>query len=391
MPKRNEQASGKRTYGKGSISERRNAANVVTGYQAQVRLDDGRKRSKTLATEREAERWLVEARKLAARGEMSRPGVPTLHAYLTKTWLPTISQSIKWGTRTGYELNVRRLPTELVRMRLDRIKPGDVQTVYNTLTERGLAPASVRQVHAVLHKAFEDALHFGYVSRNPCHGTMLPRMTRAERPWYTDAQIRQLFDATAGDRFHALWVVLGTLGLRNGEARGLMWTDVDWDRSTVNIRRTLYRPGKGSGLILEEPKTTRSRRTVALPAETVEALRAHQDQQEWECRRAGGAWQENGLIFTSDIGTPLEHGRVIRQWREAVEKAGLPKIRVHDLRHSVASNLLSAGRPPERVARMLGHANVTMLLNVYGHIIPSDFRAEADAMQAALSRHREAR
>lgn len=263
-----------------------------------------------------------------------------------------------------------------------------VQAAYNVVADRGLAPASVRQFHAMLHKAFEDAVRHEYITRNPCHGTSRARIPREERPWYTNAQLRQLFDCTEGDRFHALWVVLGTLGTRSGEARGLKWADIDWIKGTVNVHRALTRPGKGSGLVLGEMKTAGSRRTLALPSETHEVLRAHQDRQEWERKRAGGAWQEHDLVFTSEIGTPLEHSRVDRHWRAALEKAELPRLRVHDLRHSVASNLLAAGRPPERVARMLGHSNVTMLLNVYGHIIPSDFRDEAEAMQALLSRHR---
>jgi integrase len=300
-----------------------------------------------------------------------------------------IEASVRTRTNASYKLNVQRVPAELGKRKLDELKPANVQDFYIDLTARGLAPRTVRQVHMTLHKALEDALGLGLVTRNATDGTSLPRISHEERAWYTDKELARLFQATSGDQFHALWVVLGTLGLRLGEALGLKWSDIDWEHSTLTIQRTLSRDRSGAGLVFSETKTRRSQRTLTLGRDAVTALKAHQDRQDFEHRKHEAFWHDNGLIFCTSLGTPLDQAKVHRHWTAATAKAGVPRYRIHDLRHAVASHLLAAGRPVERVARMLGHSSVTMLYEVYGHIIPTDYREEADAMESLLARHRQ--
>jgi integrase len=377
----------KRVYGRGGISERKNKAGDVVSYLAQVWTEGGR-RSYIAKTEREAQQWLKNAQKLAAQGQLGSPKTPTLAVYLSGTWLPTIESSVRPRTIASYRLNVQRIPDELGKRKLDELKPAHVQNFYNLLTARGLAPRTVRQIHMTLHKALEDAMMLGHVTRNASDGTVLPRIKGDERTWYTSEQLAHLFEATSGDRFDALWVVLGTLGLRMSEALGLKWSDVDWERGTLTVQRTLSRDRSGGGLTFNEPKTKRSRRTVTLGRVALGALKAHQERQTFEHRKYRDVWQDHDLIFCTSVGTALDQSRVHRQWTAATTKADIPRYRPHDLRHSVASNLLSAGCPVERVARMLGHSSVTMLYDVYGHIIPADYRSEADAMDAMLAKHR---
>jgi len=373
----------KREYGQGGITERRNKDGKITGYQCQLRVADGR-RSYTAPTEREARRWLREARALAARGELGSSKAPTLTEYLTGSWLQTIAQSVRPRTLASYRLNVSRVPTDLGRRRLDELKPTHLQDFYSALTARGLAPRTVRQAHMTLHKALDDALRLGLVSRNATDGTSLPRMPRDERPWYTDEQLRQLFTATEGDRFHALWVLLGTAGLRLGEALALRWADINTEKRTVSVERSLSRDRSGGGLVFQEPKTPRSRRTAALAREAVHALQAHRERQTFERRKNQACWLDGDLVFCTSLGTPLDQARVHRHWTAATSVAGVPRHHIHDLRHTVASALLAAGRPAERVARMLGHSSVTMLLDVYGHVLPTDYQDEPAAMNALL-------
>jgi integrase len=378
----------KRNYGKGGITERKNKDGDVTGYQAQLRTLDSR-RSFTAKTEREAQQWLRNAQKLAAQGKLGSSKAPTLAGYLTGTWLPMIEASVRPRTIASYRLNVQRVPAELGRRKLDELKPAHVQDFYNELTKEGKAPRTVRQIHMTLHKALGDGLGLGIVSRNATEGTSLPRISNEERAWYTDRELARLFEATSGDRFHALWIVLGTLGLRLGEALGLKWSDVDWEHSTLSIQRTLSRDRSGGGLVFSETKTRRSRRTLTLGRDALAALKTHEDRQDFERKKAGIGWQDHRLVFATIYGAPLDQTRIHEHWKPACAKAGIPRYRIHDLRHAVASHLLAAGRPVERVARMLGHSNVTMLYNVYGHIIPTDYREEADAMELLLARHRQ--
>jgi integrase len=203
----------KRNYGKGGITERKNKNDEITGYQAQLRTPDSR-RSFTAKTEREAQQWLRNAQKLAAQGKLGSSKTPTLGSYLSDTWLPMIEASVRTRTIASYKLNVKRVPAELGKRKLDELKPANVQDFYNDLTMRGLAPRTVRQIHMTLHKALEDALGLGLVTRNATDGTSLPRISHEERAWYTDQELARLFESTSGDRFHALWVaVVGTSNL----------------------------------------------------------------------------------------------------------------------------------------------------------------------------------
>ena len=221
-------------------------------------------------------------------------------------------------------------------------------------------------------------------------GKEAPRVPNSEMRWYTDEQLARLFQATEGDRFHALWLILGTLGLRLGEALGLMWADIDMSRGTVAVRRALQRDRKNRGLVLSELKTKRSRRTLTLGPSVAAALQAHRDKQDFERRKAGDAWQESGLNFTSIYGGALDQTRIHEHWKPACAVAGLPRYRVHDLRHSAASSLIANGMGLLEVAHFLGHANASMVVRVYGHVAPGDHKETAAMMEALLERHRSA-
>lgn len=372
-----------RGHNEGSIRERTYKSGKKV-YEAFVSLPGGGRRSQTCQTEREAKRWLREAQVDAARGRLAAKRPPTLAAYLADTWLPSIESEVKSRTHVSYELAARRVPDWLGAMRLDDLKPAHFQRFYKELTDAKKAPLTVRQTH----KALEDALPLDFVIRNPTDGASLPRVPQADVPWYTDDELAQLFEATAGDRFHALWLILGTLGLRLGEALGLKWSDVDWQAGTIRVIRKLERDRKTGELHLSEMKTKHSRRTLPLGTLGRDALQAHQGRQKFEKKKGGEAWQERGLIFSTIYGGYLDQGRIHEHWTPAVKKAGLPRHKPHALRHSVASNLVRSGCDVFRVAQLLGHRNANMVIQVYGHLRPDDHHQAAAMMESLVTRHR---
>jgi len=256
-----------RGHNEGSILQRKNAAGEVTSFQARVTVPGGR-RSQSFKSKAEARRWMTTARAEAVQGRLNPRRPPTLAEYLTETWLPSIEDKVKTRTHVSYSLNASRVPHWLGSARLDELKPAHFQRFYNELSKTNKAPRTVRQVHMTLHKALKDALSLDLVSRNPTEGVALPRVPDSEKLWYSDEQLARLFQATEADRFHALWVVLGTLGLRLGEALGLKWTDIDWQRSTLAVRRTLQRDrrGGGRGKRKERRDRARQRRLGGSPA-----------------------------------------------------------------------------------------------------------------------------
>jgi integrase len=212
---------------------------------------------------------------------------------------------------------------------------------------------------------------------NPCDAVTAPRPERREMQTLSVEQVQRLFESSTDDRWHALWILLGTAGMRLGEASALKWEDINPAAGTLTVRRALQRQ-RGKGLVLVEPKTPRSRRTIHLPDCAVEALRRHRARQAEARLAAGPAWQDQGLVFSTLTGGPLDPARVNEAFHRALDRAELPRRRVHDLRHSAASILLGLGTPVHDVAAILGHCQAPVTLNVYAHATPS---GQAEAMR----------
>ncbi len=190
-------------------------------------------------------------------------------------------------------------------------------------------------------------------------------------------EARRLVGLIKGDRFEALWLCALTLGLRKGELLGLRWSDVDFEAGLLAVRQSLQRVN--GRLVLLEPKTPLSRRTVPVPAATMAALRSRRAEQNCERLAAGAAGVESGLVFTTRLGQPIDPRNVNRSWYAIRDRAGLGPVRVHDLRHSCASFLLAAGASLRTVMKTLGHSQIGLTMNTYTHVLPDIERTAVDA------------
>jgi integrase len=255
--------------------------------------------------------------------------------------------------------------------------------MLNAKSASGAKPQTTRNIHAVLRRALTQGLRWGVVSRNVATLVDLPRVDRDEVRGLSPADARTVITAVAGDRIEPLVLLSLSTGLRQGEALGLRWQDVDLEAGTVRVRHSLQRmPGRGVELV--EPKTPRSRRTLALPTSTANALREHRKSQLQERLWAGSRWQEADFVFTTSIGTPMIGSDLTRRFQALLRAAGLPPMRFHDLRHGAASLLLAQGVHPRVVMEMLGHSTITLTMNVYSHVIPDLQREAATKMEALL-------
>ncbi len=193
-------------------------------------------------------------------------------------------------------------------------------------------------------------------------------------------------EAARGDRLEALYVLAVATGMRRGELLGLKWSDVDLENDGVSIRRTLTRIDNGKRVALGVPKTNRSRRTIRLTLQAVEALRRHLERQLREIEALGDLYRDEGLVFTTEVGTPVNPSNLRqRSLAPLLKKAGLPHIRFHDLRHTCATLLLGKGVHPKFVQELLGHATIAITLDTYSHVMPGMGDQTARAMQDALS------
>jgi integrase len=243
--------------------------------------------------------------------------------------------------------------------------------------------ANVMEPAPAASHPLEQAYKWNLVARTVAKLVDPPRSKHTEiKPWTSD-QARAFLDTVKGHRLEAFYSVALALGLRRGEALALRWEDVDLDKGTLIVRGALQRVG--GKLQLMETKTDRSRRTIRLPKIAVAALKAHRVRQLEERLLAGTRWRETEMIFTSTIGTLLEPRNINRQFEGLVEKAGLPHIRFHDLRHTCATLLLVQGVPPRVVMDLLGHSKIGVTMDTYSHVLPELQSEAADRMDELLA------
>lgn len=259
-----------------------------------------------------------------------------------------------------------------------------VQALYRDRLDAGLAPATVQKIHVVLHKALSQAVAWSLVPHNATEAIKAPRPDQKEARPLSREQARAFLAAAREDRLEALYVLAVTTGMRQGELLGLGWDDVDLSRGVVRVNRTLGR--SGGRLLLGEPKTKKSRRTIPLSAKALDALKAHRKTQVEERIGLASLWEEYGLVFATRTGTPINPSNLRkRSFKRLLKKVGLPPVRFHDLRHTAATLLLMEGVHPKYVQELLGHANVSITLDTYSHVLPGMGNHTAPAIEAALS------
>ena len=310
------------------------------------------------------------------------------------SWLEnSVKPSVRPATYQQYHQHCRiYLGPALGHHRLARLAPQHVQAFVNEKLKDGLSPRTVRLSLVILRHALDTAVKWNLAGRNVAKLVDSPRVEHHEIQPLDPGQARSFLDAAKGARLEALFVTALSLGLRQGEALGLRWADVNLDDHQLSIKQSLQRIGgrrfgSASALQLVEPKTERSRRTLRLPEAVVRALRTHRVRQLEERLAAGPRWNESGLVFSTAIGTPLDPQSAVSQFKAVLSKAGLSSAtRFHDLRHSAASLLLAQGVPMRAVMELLGHSSIGLTANTYSHVMPAMMRDMADKMDAILDR-----
>jgi integrase len=357
------------------------AASKITNAYTADRLVVGDKKRRWFygKTRREVQDKLKHALLEQQQGKLLPVSRRTAGAYL-KEWLEQVRPTIRRRTHDSYALNVKRLDPYIGSVRLNALSAADIRKAYAAL-ENSLSARSIEQAHTVLHTALRQAVLDGIIDKNPSDAVTPPRPERREMKTLTQAQVQSLMTSTANDRLHALWAVLVTTGLRSGEAVGLKWEDVDLDEGSLTVRRSIQRQ-VGIGLVEVPPKTKRSNRRVHLADGTVRKLREHRSRQKAEYLLAGRPWNDHCLVFVNGVGGMLDTGNVWESFQCRLRRAGLPRVRVHDLRHTAASYLLGQGENIKVVQEMLGHSTVTTTLDIYGHSLPGMHKAAAGRMDA---------
>jgi len=295
---------------------------------------------------------------------------PTVAGWL-EHWLTHIAaRKVRASTLQSYESKVRvRIVPLIGHHRLDRLQPEHVEAMFASLEADGLAPATVLQCQRILSRALKVAVQRGKVARNVCTLVDAPTLSRTEVVPFTTTEARRVLDAATGERNAARWSVALALGLRQGEALGLRWSDLDLDTPALTVRRALQRQ-RGKGLVFVEPKSLAGRRALALPAPMVDALRAHRTAQLEERILAGSLWDDGDLIFAQVNGRPIDPRADWSAWKALLVRAGVRDARLHDARHTAATLLLTQGVSARVAMQILGHSQISLTLGTYSHVMP---------------------
>jgi integrase len=307
----------------------------------------------------------------------------TIAQYLQQ-WIKGVEPQIRPSSHRRYGNYVRlHLVPGLGKITLAKLTAQQLQAFYTAKLAEGLSSTTVHHMHCLLHRALKDAERMGLVQRNVTEQVRAPRRSTTEMQTLTQDQADSFLAAAQGDRFYALYVLALTTGMRQGELLGLRWTDIDLDgpRPALQVRMALQEDAQHR-LVIAEPKTPHSRRRLHLTAIAVEALRAHRVRQHEERLVLGAAWDASrDLVFPNTRGGLMDPYKLVRfNFRPIVQRAGLPSLRFHDLRHTAATLLISHGIHHKVVSEMLSRADIATTLRVYAHVTPTMQQAAVDIM-----------
>ena len=365
------------------------------GFVLDIGRSNGRRqqvRKRGFRTRKDAQTALNEALAELQHGTYVRPRRITLESYLDD-WLASLAIAGRRPTTiAGYRRLIRvHVNPALGHLELQQITAVDVDRFYAQLAAAGspggrgaLSKSTIRKAHVLIGKALGDAERKGLVQRNVARLASPPSASSARVPEmkvWTPEQLRTFLDFVADDSHGSMLRLAALSGLRRAELCGLRWQDVDLESARLVVRQAIttvdHEPSVG------DVKSTRSRRVIDLDPATVNVLRAQRKHPLEERLLGGPDWVDSGLAFSMPDGRGWHPDVITRAFARLVERSGLPRIRLHDLRHSHATHLLAAGTNVRVTSERLGHASVAFTLDVYGHVLPGQ-QADADAAVAAL-------
>jgi integrase len=313
---------------------------------------------------------------------------------LIRQWLDLAKSELSPTTARGYEWIVKTYITPtLDKVPLAKVKTAQLDRFYAHLREKGgqdgkpLSAATVRQVHAILRRALQQGVRWGWITTNPATLASPPRVRTLELAPPDPAQVVKLIEtATASDPDFGCYLHLAaTTGARRGELCGLRWKDVDIDGGTLTISRAIVEAAH-SVLVEKDTKTHASRR-IALDPDSVDALKAHRKRAEERAGACAVQRREDSYVFSADPDglRPWAPNDVTKDFIRLRKTAGLTSVRLHDLRHFAATRLLAAGVPVRTVSGRLGHSNAATTLGVYAHFVEESDREAAEKLGALLT------
>lgn len=386
--KKTNNTKAKKAAGMGTIRKKTKVVNGKSYTYYEARYTEGFhpgtgkqiQRSITGKTQKEVAKKLKEAIAAIDAGTYKVPSKLTVGEWLD-IWVSEYLKNVKPLTERNYSEQVKRhLKPALGATKLEALDTHTIQKFYNSLTESGLSPKTVKNIHGVLHSALQQAIANDYIRHNPTEACKLPKVVRPEiKPLEPDEIARMLQEAEQ-DTYCNLFTVAMFTGMRQGELLGLSWECVDFTTGVITVKQQLQ--CKDGNYFLESPKSGKNRTILPAPL-VMDALRQEQQKQHAEQAQAGDLWNNPfNLVFTDALGKNLVRRTVVKHFKAVSKRAGISDdARFHDLRHSFAVTSLYAGDDIKTVQANLGHATAQFTLDVYGHVTQKMRQDSANRMQ----------
>lgn len=309
------------------------------------------------------------------------PDTATLKTYLIRWLADSVAGSVSELTYYRHEQSCRvHIIPALGSKRLSKLRPENVQGLYRAKRDEGKSAGTIRNIHKTLRKALEQARAWGVVRENVADLVSPPAYSPKEMNPLSHEETLRFLRAAEGDRLEALWHLAIRTGMREGELLALKWRDVDLDRGTLQVRRSVTVRG---AVRFKETKGGKGRQ-LSLKSRMLVRLKAHEKRQDKEKRQPGKVWTLLGLVFPGPQGDVLRRESLVQRYERLLLEASVERRCFHELRHTAATLALQNGEHPKIVQEMLGHASIAQTLNTYSHVMPGMLESAAERMDSLL-------
>lgn len=337
------------------------------------------------STQKEARQEMTAIQQAVDSGTYQAPDKTTIGEWLD-TWMTTFcAAKVRPLTYSSYEVVIKKhIKPNMGALRLQAVRGVHVQKLYNGMTAAGLSPKTVKNVAAILHKAFSVAMKQGMIQTNPCDAAELPKVMQKEIKPLTDAEIPQFLAAIDDSPMRNAYALCLFAGLREGECLGLSWDQVDFQARRITVSQQLQKEKKKGARYYIAPTTKSGKpRQIEPPEIAFRYLRAERARQAENQLAAGECWSNpDNLVFTDATGKHLAIHTFYKHFKRIAARIGRPDARPHDLRHTAATVAIASGADIKSVQDLMGHATASFTLNVYAHTSDQMRRDTAARMQS---------
>jgi len=337
-------------------------------------------------SKKDTEKRLSELLHQIDTGAFMKPGKTTVADYLARWLVDYAKPNLSPRSYERYAGIIRQhLIPDFGSIQLSQLRPEHLQKHYSARLKGGLSARTIRYHHALIHIALQTAVKWGLVGRNVADAVAPPKFKRSQMQIWNENEVNQFLEAVKDTEYHALFYTALFTGMRRSELLALRWQDIDFIYSQIYVSRSLHHLKDGS-YVFTQPKSERSRRTIALPPSAILVLNEYHKAKEADNLLLGMTLNDSDLVFSHYEGKPLRPNTITYAWARIAARAGVRVIRLHDARHTHASLMLKQGIHPKVVQERLGHASIQMTLDTYSHVAPGIQEAAAQSFDKLLNK-----